>query len=217
MWQPLALLSPVPMLSAACRPQPHASCKQVSIQVSSRVGGLNGKASPLHACPPCFHRSSPQAPAASFKSSLYAVLHLYSWLLPVAGSALGRPVLSAQAQSPATPEWRWGGQVNGEGMAFLPSLLGVRGGPACTRQRSRVTARTSPLGCPFAESGIKDRALFQRTSTQAGGQWASRSPCPAREQEREEGTESWELLWAQNEEAPPLDDPSGAPSWKGQA
>ena len=97
------------------------------------MGGLNGKASPLHTCPPCFHRSSPQAPAASFKSSLYAVLHLYSWLLPVAGSALRRPVLSAQAQSPATPEWRWGGQVDGEGMAFLPSLLGVRGGPACTR------------------------------------------------------------------------------------
>lgn len=23
LWQPLALLSPVPMLSAACRPQPH--------------------------------------------------------------------------------------------------------------------------------------------------------------------------------------------------
>lgn len=84
-------------------------------------------------------------------------------------------------------------------------------------QRSRVRARTSPLGCPFAESGIKDRALFQRTSTQAGGRRASRSPCPAREQEREEGTESWELLWARNEEAPPLDDPSGAPSWKGQA
>ena len=27
LWQPLALLSPVSVLSAACRPQPHASCK----------------------------------------------------------------------------------------------------------------------------------------------------------------------------------------------
>ena len=186
---------------------------------------LNGKASPLHACPPCFLRSSPQAPAVSFQSSLCVVLHLYSRLLPVAGWALGRPVLSAKAPSPATPEWKGARQVDGEGWVLLPSLSGVRGGPACTRWRSRVRARTSLLGYPFAESGIKDRVLFQRTSTQAGGRQASRSPCPAGEQvqlrtrereEREEGTEAWELLWDRKRRGPhhwmtPVVTPAGRP------
>lgn len=47
--------------------------------------------------------------------------------------------------------------MGGEGMAFPPSLPEVGGGPACPRAESRVVARASPLGRPFADLRVWDQ------------------------------------------------------------
>ena len=134
----------------------------------------------MHA-PPCFHRSSPQAPAASLKSSLYAVLHLCSWLLPIAGWALGKPVLSAQAQSPATPEWRRGA-AGGWGRHGFPSFS-----PRSQRRAGLHMAEVQGEGQDVSLRVLLCRVWDQRQSLvpedKHPGRWAVGKqitlPCPA--------------------------------------
>lgn len=107
--------------------------------------------------------------------------------------------------------------MDGEGMAFLPSLLGSQRRAGLHMAEVQGEGQDVSLGCPFAESGIKDRACSRRQAPRQVGVWASRSPCPARQQKRREAQNRGETAGARNEEAPPLDDPSGASSWKAQA
>lgn len=92
--------------------------------------------------------------------------------------------MSARPQS-RNPRVEEGQQMDGEAYALSFLLLGVRRRPACTWQRSRVRAEASPLGAPFAESGIKDRALFQKTTPrQVGGGQADHLALPGSRRER---------------------------------